>query len=163
MASDGGSGSATRIVVRGPGEGQVMLGSGGTPTIVKARGDDVGGAYSLLEMNVPPGPGARPHVHHQTDEAFYVVDGELTIQIEDTVLQASAGSFVLVPRGMRHTFWNAGDRQSRAVFICSPPGFERFFEELSDLRRASPTGQIAFEAIRQVGLKYETEFFEDGT
>lgn len=160
MKTDGESGLKARIILRGPGEGTVFLGSGGTPTTVKARGDDVGGAYTLLEMDVPPGPGARSHIHHEADEAFYVVDGALTIQIEDSVLQAPAGTYVLVPRGARHRFWNSGDRPSKAVFICSPPGFERFFEDLSDLRRASPTGQVAFETIQQVGRKYGTEFFD---
>lgn len=162
MTTSGESNPRTRSIVRGPGEGKVLLGSGGTPTIVKARGEDVGDAYALLEIDVPPGPGARSHIHHEADEAFYVVDGVLTIQIEDDILQAPAGTFVLVPRGARHRFWNDGDRPSKAVFICSPPGFERFFEELSDLRRASPTGQLAFETIRQVGLKFGTEFFETG-
>jgi quercetin dioxygenase-like cupin family protein len=160
--TDGESSAENRLIVRGPGEGRMLRGSGGTPTIVKARGEDVAGAYTLLEIDVPPGPGARPHIHHEADEAFYVVAGTLTIQVEEEVITASAGAYVLVPRGARHRFWNASDEPAKAVFICSPPGFERFFEELSDLREASPNGQLAFDMIRQVGWKYGTEFFDSG-
>lgn len=158
--TDGEGRAETRFIVSGPGEGRVLRGSGGTPTIVKARGEDVADAYTLLEIDVPPGPGARPHIHHEADEAFYVVEGTLTIQVEKAVITAAAGAYVLVPRGARHRFWNAGDEPAKAIFICSPPGFERFFEELSDLRQASPDGQLAFDTIRQVGRKYGTEFFD---
>ncbi len=148
-------------IVLGPGEGTVVAGSGGTPVVIKVHGDDVvSGGYSFMEMDVPPGPGARPHIHHEADEAFYVVDGELTVVLEGESIVAPAGSFVLVPRGLRHTFRNQGTRLAKAVFILSPPGFERFFEELAALRQASPTGQVDFATMRDLGLKFATEFFE---
>src|SRR6185437_15490705 len=135
------------VIIRGPGEGARLAGSGGTPTVVKLHGEEVGGTYSFLEMEVAPGPGARPHIHRRADEAFYVIDGELTLVLEDREVRAPAGSFVLVPRGTRHTFRNLTSAPAKAVFILSPPGFERFFEELAARRAVTPGGQVSPEAL----------------
>ncbi|MGH2458054.1 MAG: cupin domain-containing protein [Chloroflexota bacterium] len=147
-----------RAIVRGPGEGTILVGSGGTPTVIKLHGDESGGAYSFLEIDVAPGPGARPHVHHRADEAFYVAEGELTLVLEDREVCAPAGSFVLVPRGTRHTFRNQTSAPAKAVFIVSPPGFERFFEELTERRTNAPRGELSPETIAEIGRKYDTEF-----
>ncbi len=147
-----------RVIVRGPNEGKRLAGSGGTPIIVKLGGDEVEGAYSFVEMDVAPGPGARPHIHHLANEAFYVVEGELTLVLEDREVRAPAGSFVLVPRGTRHTFRNSADAPAKAVFVLSPPGFERFFEELAARRAAAPGGVVSPETVVEVGRKYDTEF-----
>jgi len=159
VSLEGNSDRQDRSIVLGPGEGTVAAGSAGTPTVVKLHGEDVRGAYSLMELEVAPGPGAGPHVHHQADEAFYVVDGEMLVQLGDRTVHAPKGSFILVPRGLRHAFANAGSTPARAVFICSPPGFERFFEELAALRRAAPSGQLDAETVAEIGRKYATEFW----
>src|ERR1700687_1256703 len=91
-------------IVRKPGEGIKVGGSAGTPTVLKLPGSDVGGAYSLLEMEVPPGNGNRTHVHHDAEEAFYVVEGELTIRMGDRDERAPTGTLVLIPRGTPHSF-----------------------------------------------------------
>ena len=63
-------------------------------------GHDTGGHYGLLEVTAPAGaPGPPPHVHEREEEALYVVDGELDVQIAERTLHARAGTFALVPRG----------------------------------------------------------------
>jgi quercetin dioxygenase-like cupin family protein len=60
-------------------------------TKVLLRSEESGGAVSLIENVVPPGfPGPYPHTHG-FDEAFYVLEGELTFQVEDELLTASPG------------------------------------------------------------------------
>lgn len=147
-----------RVIVRGPGDGARLAGSGGTPTVVKLHGEEASGAYSVLEIEVAPGPGARPHIHHRADEAFYVIKGEITLALEDREVRAPVGSFVLVPRGTRHTFRNLTEAPAKAVVILSPPGFERFFEELTARRATAPGGEISPETIVKIGRKYDTEF-----
>ena len=53
-------------------------------------------------------PIAPLHLHHSDDEAWYVLEGTLGFVRGDERLEAPAGSAVLVPRGVAHTFWNAG-------------------------------------------------------
>lgn len=59
------------------------------------------------------------HVHHQDDEAWYVVDGALRFRLADREIVAPAGSTVLVPAGVAHTFGNAGPGPSRYVIIMT--------------------------------------------
>jgi quercetin dioxygenase-like cupin family protein len=85
----------------------------------KAVGRETGGRYGLVEFTAPAGsPGPPPHIHETEEEALYVIEGQLSIQIAERTLEARAGAFVLVPRGTVHTFSNpappagqgAGDR-----------------------------------------------------
>ncbi len=118
-------------IVLGPGDGDGVSALG-TRITFKATGADTAGAYSVIEYLAPPAsPGPPPHLHHHTDEAFYVLDGEVTFQMNGSTTQAGAGSFVFVPRGVPHTFSNPGDRPARFLEIMSPAGFEGYFRELA--------------------------------
>lgn len=112
-----------------PGEGVVHA---GLPThILKANSEAARGAYSLYEETYPPGtPGPAVHIHHDQEEAFYVLEGVVTFLLGEELISAPAGTFVLVPAGWRHGFANRGSEVARALNIHSPRGFERQFERL---------------------------------
>jgi mannose-6-phosphate isomerase-like protein (cupin superfamily) len=112
----------------GPGEGKTINMLGISITF-KAMKEDTGGAYSLLEAIVM-GSGPPQHIHKAEEEAFYVLEGEVNVQIGDQTIRGAAGSFVLIPRGTVHTFWNAGSTPAKLLGILSPPGFEQFFIEV---------------------------------
>ena len=87
-----------------------------------------GGAYVVIVGMFPAGQPAPPlHVHPQTDEAFYVADGEATFRLGDRELPVTAGGLVFVPRGMPHTVWNSGDRPVRGLILVSPGDAEHEF------------------------------------
>ena len=65
-------------------------------------------------------PIAPLHLHHGDDEAWYVLEGTLGFVRGDERLEAPAGSAVLVPRGVVHTFWNAGPGGARYVIVMTP-------------------------------------------
>src|SRR5215210_1025498 len=96
-------------VVLVPGAGRVIpLGEAGDVTL-KAGHRETGGALSAYEFAMPPATAGPPlHLHRGWDEAFYVLEGEVTFLIDGRTSAAAAGSFVFVPRGVLHTFWNAG-------------------------------------------------------
>ena len=99
-----------RAIVLSAGEGKVVSVLGDRYTY-KAVGEQTGGAYGLVETAVPVGSsGPPPHIHPGEDEAFCVLDGEVTVLIGDRTITATAGSFAFVPRGMVHTFSNRGAR-----------------------------------------------------
>ena len=125
--------SVAELILLGPGEGKTVSVLGDRVTY-KAVGRDTGGRYGLVEVTAPAGsPGPPPHVHESEEEAFYVVEGELKVQIGERTLQARAGTFALVPRGTVHTFSNPAPRPARVLFIVSPAGFERAFEEMAEV------------------------------
>jgi quercetin dioxygenase-like cupin family protein len=100
-------------------------------TKVLLRSEESGGAVSVIENVVPAGfPG--PYLHtHDFDEAFYVLEGELTFQVEDEILTAGPGELAFAPRGVRHTLANRSDAPARYVLVCTPAGFERYFGRMA--------------------------------
>ena len=129
-----------------PGEGERYSPPGHPAVALKAGASATLGAYSLLEFTVAEN-GPPMHVHHDAEEAFYVLDGEITIRIGTETIQANAGSFVLIPRETPHTFDNASDHPSRMLTIFSPPGFEQFFPQVAAL--TEPAGSPEFLAAAQ--------------
>ena len=65
-------------------------------------------------------PIAPLHLHRSDDEAWYVLEGTLGFVRGDERLEAPAGSAVLVPRGVVHSFWNAGPGDARYLIVMTP-------------------------------------------
>lgn len=128
---------------------------------IKAAGGDTHGAYTLIEVTGNPGlPGPPPHVHHNEDEAFYVLEGEVELTVEGAVSTAGPGSFVNLPRGTAHAFRNAGEKAVRLLALITPAGLENFFEEIgeqvTDLS-SPPAGPPNVEKILNTAPRYGVE------
>jgi len=96
----------------------------------KARGKETGGEYAVVEATVFPGQGPPPHIHHAEDECFYVLEGSFSFLHEDRTLGGGPGMFLRVPKGVLHTFSNAGTAPGRVLLIVSPAGLDDFWEEV---------------------------------
>jgi quercetin dioxygenase-like cupin family protein len=70
-------------------------------------------AVGIVEVSVPPGWDGPPLHHHNFDESFYVLDGELTFQLGETLRTGVPGELVFAPRGAVHTLANLGERPAR--------------------------------------------------
>jgi quercetin dioxygenase-like cupin family protein len=118
-----------RVAHLASGEGQTLRVLGELNTF-KARY----AAYTLLESTALPeeGSGLPPHVHHDQDEAIYVLEGEYALFVSgDEELRLTRGSFASVPRGTIHALEVTGSNPGRCLVILTPPGaLERFFEEV---------------------------------
>ncbi|HVP03844.1 MAG TPA: quercetin 2,3-dioxygenase [Solirubrobacteraceae bacterium] len=117
-------------ITQGPGEGEHLWFFGGLTTI-KADGGETGGRVLVTEQLMPRGSGSPLHVHHNEDEWFYVLEGELTIWVDGTTHVAGAGSFVFGPRDIPHTFV-VSSGQARFLLVTEPAGFEGFVRALAD-------------------------------
>ncbi len=119
----------------GPSEGKSVLGGF---AVYKLSGEATGGAYSVVEHNLQPRALAAPiHTHRDVDETSYVLEGEIGALIGDREVYAGPGTLVLKPRGIPHTFWNAGATPAKLLELISPAGFEPYFEELDQLLGSS--------------------------
>ncbi|MFC6237938.1 cupin domain-containing protein [Longivirga aurantiaca] len=116
-------------VVHLPGAGR-RIDMGAFGMTVKADAELTGGAFSLLEATEPAGFGPPMHVHEDAGEAFYVLEGEYHVLIEDEEHTCPAGSFVYVPAGMVHGF-RVGPVPSRKLNIYSPSAMVGYFDELA--------------------------------
>lgn len=83
---------AVTPVVLGPGEGHVVEGPAGGPLTFKLRGEQSGGALTVIENVIGPGDGPPLHAHANEDEAWHVIEGSLRFRLGDTLHLAPAGS-----------------------------------------------------------------------
>ncbi len=114
------------------GGGESLWVFGGLVTFY-AVGEDTGGAFTLLEEETSPKTGALPHLHHEEDQAFYVLEGEHEFVCDGRAIAAEVGSFVYVPRGTVHSFTNVGTTPGRILVLSTPAGgTERFFFEVGE-------------------------------
>jgi quercetin dioxygenase-like cupin family protein len=98
--------------------------------VIKATAADTGGQMTIVEMWEPPGAQAPLHVHHREDEAFWILEGDVSIQVGDETIEASAGDYAFGPRDIPHTY-KVGDTGCRMLFICTPGGFEGLVRDMS--------------------------------
>jgi quercetin dioxygenase-like cupin family protein len=101
------------------------------PTVcnhVLLRGEESEAVVSIVEHTMPAGAPGPPLHSHGFDEAFYILDGELTVQRRDRLTTARAGELVFAPRDVPHTLANLADTVARFLIIMTPAGFEREFE-----------------------------------
>lgn len=122
-----------------PGDGRSISMMGGVVTF-KTESDETRGAWSLLELTVPPHfNGPPPHWHKVTQEAFYVLEGTLTFQVGDRTFEASPGGYIFVPTGIIHTYSNDEYKPAKFLGFVSPGGFEKYFDELAELIQNEPS------------------------
>jgi mannose-6-phosphate isomerase-like protein (cupin superfamily) len=100
-------------------------------TAVLLRSEQSAGALSVIENAVPARWEGPPLHCHEFDETFYVLDGELTFQVQDELLTAGPGELVFAPGGVAHTLANGGEAPARYLLVCTPGGFERYFARLA--------------------------------
>jgi mannose-6-phosphate isomerase-like protein (cupin superfamily) len=98
----------------------------------KAVAEQTDGDFSLMERTLPPG-GRRPPAHRHTNcsEAFFILEGTVTVELEGTAVAAGPGDFVRVSRGKAHTFANA-DAPAR-LLILHAPAMDAYFRKLHEL------------------------------
>jgi len=112
-----------------PGEGR-SIDLGGFLMSVKATGEDTDGSFTLLEATEPANFGPPMHIHRDAAEAFYVLDGEYLIFIDDVETTCPAGSFVYIPAGAVHGF-RVGTVPSRKLNLYVPGAMVGYFDELA--------------------------------
>ena len=98
---------------------------------VLLRGVDSDGRVALMDNAIPADAKGPPLHRHDFDEGFYVLAGELTFQLGDVVSTRGAGELVFVRRGAHHTFANHSGAEARVLIICTPAGFERYFQRIA--------------------------------
>jgi quercetin dioxygenase-like cupin family protein len=144
-----------RDLILAPGEGLSVENPVGGLFTFKITSDESGGALTAIEAFVVQQEGPPLHVHEQ-DELIYTLDGSMRVKLGDTLREATAGSFVFIPRGTPHTWQNVGSKPLRffATIMPAAVAFEEFFKRYAQL----PTEQRGVEAFTRVAA--ETKAFE---
>lgn len=129
-----------------PGEGQQLPMFGQ----LKVSSAQTGGTFEVIEYQGPAVP--PPHVHHERDECFFILEGQFTFILGTREVKVPANSFVVIPRGMRHGF--KAKEGARALLFVIPAGLEGFFRELGEGLAA---GRSSAELRAALARKYDSE------
>jgi mannose-6-phosphate isomerase-like protein (cupin superfamily) len=154
---------AGRIFGRESGEGETWWWLGVLATI-KATKEQTGGQYTLVEILAPEGYPGVMHVHHQEDEGFWIIEGELTFYVGDQVLKARPSSFLFGPKDVPHAF-TVDSGPARMLFVLSPGGFEDLIREMGEPARElsippppeAPPSETEMQQIAAIAAKYGGE------
>ncbi len=127
-----------------------------TGTTFKVFAEDTGGALSVWEHPYAPGVLVPPHAHAAHDQIMYVIEGVVGARIGDHEFVTGPGAYFNKPRGVPHTFWNAGTDPARVMEITSPGGLEKFVEGLAEILLTG--GPPDPQKLAEYAAKYDTTF-----
>ncbi len=156
--------AAIRTFAHEPGEGEAWWWFGLLATI-KATSEQTGGRYTLVEILAPDGYGSVLHVHHQEDEGFYILEGEMTFYVGDQTIKARPGSFLFGPKDVPHAF-TVDSGPARLLFILSPAGFEDLLRDMGEPARAltmppqpeAPPSEAEMQQMSAMAAQHGVEF-----
>jgi quercetin dioxygenase-like cupin family protein len=125
------------IVIR-PGEGELLDYGDGDSSRILARAEATGSAFSIVEHRLAPNADGPPlHRHERMCDAFYVLEGTLTVKIDREGVKAPAGTFACFPPGIAHTFCNESQQIVRVLNINAPGGWEHVLRALAAQSRGA--------------------------
>lgn len=131
----------------------------GALMVRKAGRDETGGAFDLLDQTMPPHYSVPLHVHREEDEAWFLLDGDITFHCGERRLHVERGGWIFAPRNVPHTF-KVGDGGARALTFTSPSGFAQFVAELGEPAPdlvVPPTAPVDEQLLTEVAKRYGLE------
>lgn len=143
-----------KITVRGQGESLNVLGDNQR---VLLTGDDTEGRFTMIESENPPGIGPPIHIHHNEDEVFYVLEGQVEFTADGETVVCEAGSMVFLPQDSLHTWKVVGEGRARMLTMLMPAGLEAYFQTLSELGADGPPD---IDELLELSAQYGIEFPE---
>ena len=112
-----------------PNKGKHIAVAGDINTILASK-EETGGTYSFIKARVFPGGGPIPHIQTSEHEGFYIIEGQLTFNVDGQRIDAKPGSFVNVPPNVLHSFKNETNEAATIIIVLSPAGMEHLFVEV---------------------------------
>jgi quercetin dioxygenase-like cupin family protein len=119
------------VTVRDSGEGEQRWFCGGGRHTWKATSEETGGAFLLFEFVGEQGKVTPVHRHPESDETFYVLEGELLLDLDGQRRSLAAGGVVFIPRGAPHAF-TVTSETARTLTILTPGRDDAFFRLASE-------------------------------
>lgn len=140
-------------IIHPPGSGD-QVGVLGSQSTFKVRSEQTGGAYAILEQQIPAGHGPPLHVHRHETEIFYILEGQFELRVGDRTIPAPPGSIATCPRDIPHTFRNVGQSPGKLLLTVIPGRFANYFQEVDRIPDHNT------EKIRELCARYEVEILE---
>ena len=103
----------------------------GQLTLVKLASTDTDGAAAVFHLTAPPMSGPPLHRHSREDEWLYILEGEITFEVDGKRFVLRDGGSAFAPRGTAHAYQNFTNATAKLLVMTTPGGFHEFFEALS--------------------------------
>jgi mannose-6-phosphate isomerase-like protein (cupin superfamily) len=113
-----------------PGGGKHLEESPGRHFALKLLAGQTGGSIMLFEETVPAGTKSTHHLHYDSDEVVWVLEGEFTFKIGEEVFSGGPGTCAFLPRKVPHAWKNNGPGKGRALFLYTPGNAGGYVEEM---------------------------------
>jgi len=91
-----------------------------------ASGQETNDSFSLIYIEVYKGNEPPAHTHQREDENYYILEGSIRFWIGDKIIDAKAGDFIHLPKGIPHKFELQSDRVKELMWM-TPSGLEKWF------------------------------------
>ena len=137
----------------------------GELAIIHITGKETGGRFSMVELFATKEGEVPWHIHHSEDEGFYVMEGEITVFIEDREIKGRPGDFIFAPKGLPHRYSVDTPGHARVMLTFSPAGFEDFVRatstRTSSLTPPPPSPiDMDFEELARIAHNFGAEFVD---
>ncbi len=136
-------------IIRAHEDGERRWFYGGGVHTWKATAEETGGAFLLFEDVMEGGKTTPLHIHPESDETMYVLEGEILMHMDGQEHRVSAGGLTVAPRGVPHAFLVVSET-ARLLCLHTPGCCQAFYlgasEPLDDA--AVATGPVDFGRVR---------------
>jgi quercetin dioxygenase-like cupin family protein len=137
----------------------------GELAIIHVTGKETNGRYSMVELFATKEGEVPWHVHHDEDEGFFIIEGEISVYIDDKDIKGRPGDFIFAPKDVPHRYSVDSPGHARMLMMFSPSGFENFVRATSvpatSLTPPPPAPiNMDFEQLMKIAAQYGTKFVE---
>lgn len=97
----------------------------------KVAGEQTSGGLFIMEhVGLAKGGGPPRHLHHEQEEWFYVIEGEIVAEVGKERFRLKAGDSVFAPRKVPHAYLYVAEKPGRLLIAFTPAGkMEAYFRE----------------------------------
>lgn len=138
-------------IIRAAQDGERRWFYGGGVHTWKAKADETGGAFLMFEDVMEQGKVTPLHLHPESDESMYILEGEIVMHIDGRDHPVRAGGLTVAPRGVPHAFMVVSER-CRLLCLHTPGCTQAFYEGASEpLEPGQASGPVDFSRIGASG------------
>ncbi len=131
------------FVVPAGGGAHLDMGAPGRFAALKLLGHETNESIMMFEETLPAGTKSLFHLHRDSDEVAWVIEGEITFKIGDEVSVGGSGTCAFFPRNVPHAWKNSGSGTGRVLFLYTPASAGRYVEDLPKIRQVDDAQELA--------------------
>jgi quercetin dioxygenase-like cupin family protein len=142
---------SVKAIVRNAGVGERRWFYGGGTHTWKVTSEESEGAFFIYEDELTQGKMTPWHAHPDTDEAIYVLEGEVDVNVDGNQERVTAGGMWMSPRGVPHAF-TVVSPTARLLAFQTPGAAAAFYWDASEPATGDEAGPVDFDRVRAVAV-----------